>query len=128
KELYRRQFQDSSMTTLPNCNKPLQESNMASLPCCNKQVSTINCYLNFSQVQVPNMNDYLLKASESQLPVTAFHNVNTPFYNKEWSLSLNINCHLNSLQGPALNRYQYDQDYQTIASVPQLQNLPVTTP
>ncbi|CAG8571830.1 29086_t:CDS:2 [Gigaspora margarita] len=91
---------------LPNYLKPLQDSNksqrgssMASLPNNNKSFSGINYCLNFSQVQVPNMN-----ASEPQLPVTASYNVNTHCYNKELSLSLNINCHLNSLQGPALNR------------------------
>ncbi|CAG8636722.1 19646_t:CDS:2 [Dentiscutata erythropus] len=85
---------------LHDSNKPLQGSSIADLPNCNKPISNINCHVNVSQVQVPNVNDHLFTASEPQLPLTASYNVNTPCYNKEWSLSLNIN----SLQGPALNR------------------------
>ncbi|CAG8536172.1 17221_t:CDS:2 [Cetraspora pellucida] len=73
------------------------------------------------------MNENFFKAPEAQLPATASHNVNSPCYNKEWSLSLNINCHLNSSQGFALNRNQFDQDNQALASIPQQHNLPIAT-
>ncbi|RIB20907.1 hypothetical protein C2G38_1151458 [Gigaspora rosea] len=78
---------------LPNYLKPLQDSNKPLR--CSSMASLPNYYTkSFSQVQVPNMI-----ASEPQLPVTASYNVNTHYHNKEFSLSLNINCHLNSLQG-----------------------------